>query len=378
MKVLHITLGLGNGGAEGALFRLVTFDKSNEHIIISIMGDGIYGQKLRESGHTIFSLAVRRGKVKFSCFYSIYKIVKEVRPDVVQTWLYHSDLLGGIIARLAGVKTVVWGIRHSNLDPKLNSKIIIYIAKISSLFSKIIPKRIISCSIKAAEVHKNIGYKASIFEVIPNGYDLNKIKHTRKGRYGYRSNWRIGEKEIVFGVVGRWDPLKDHKNFIRAVSDLKRQYKGSIKCILVGPNIDNSNVELVKLIRYYELEDDFLLLGPTKQISEVMSAFDLLVLPSLGEAFPNVVAEAMACGTPCIVTDVGDASFIVGSNGWVVPPADHIALSNAMSESIAKNADENEWQNLTQRCRERIEQNFSIESMVSRFSDVWFDAKESK
>ncbi|OUR75196.1 hypothetical protein A9Q75_17995 [Colwellia psychrerythraea] len=376
MKVLHITLGLGNGGAEGALFRLVKFDKLNEHVIISIMGDGIYGEHLRALGNEVFSLDVPQGKFKLGCIYKIYKLVKKIGPDVVQTWLYHADLLGGAIARVAGVKAVVWGIRHSNLDEKLNSRVIIYIAKISAMFSGIIPSKIISCSEKAAEVHIEIGYNEDKMRVIPNGYDLSKLRFSQEARVRNRTLWGVND-DFVFGMVGRWNPLKDHANLIKALENMQVSKTRPIKCVLVGPGIDDSNTELTALIHKYELNHVVSLMGPTSDINEVMSAFDALVLPSSGEAFPNVVAEAMACSTPCIVTDVGDASLIVNKYGWVVPPVDHIALSVAMEKLILQRDNHESWAELKENCRKRIEDDFSIEKMVSRFDKVWKSALHS-
>lgn len=377
MKVLHITLGLGNGGAEGALFRLVKFDKLNEHVIISIMGDGIYGEQLRALGNEVFSLDVPQGKFKLGCIFTIYKLIRKISPDVVQTWLYHADLLGGVLARMAGIKAVVWGIRHSNLDKKLNSRMIIYIAKISAKLSRIIPKKIISCSSKAAKVHVGIGYNKDKMTVIPNGYDLSKLRFSEEGRVKNRESWDVNNNDFVFGMVGRWNPLKDHANFIKAIAYLQRNNGRPIKCVLVGPGIDENNVELSILIDKYELNDVILLVGPTSNINEVMSAFDALVLPSSGEAFPNVVAEAMACCTPCIVTDVGDAALIVNDYGWVVPPVDHIALSVAMEKSIVQREHNENWVVLKENCRKRIEDDFSIEKMVSRFDKVWVSALHS-
>lgn len=371
MKVLHITLGLGNGGAEGALYRLIKHDKLNEHVVISIMGDGVYGGLLREIGVNVCSLDVPQGRIQLTVAFTLYKLIRKFKPDVVQTWLYHADLLGGFIARLAGVKAVVWGIRHSNLDKRLNSRLIIYIAKISAILSRIIPKKIISCSAKAAEVHIDMGYNKAKMNVIPNGYDLSKLKFSHKGRIINRRLWGIKDDDFVFGMVGRWNPLKDHANLIKALENIQVSKTRSIKCVLVGPGIDDSNTELTALINKYKLNHVISLMGPTSDINEVMSAFDALVLPSSGEAFPNVVAEAMACSTPCIVTDVGDASLIVNKYGWVVPPVDHIALSVAMEKLIYLQDNHESWAELKENCRKRIEDDFSIEKMVSRFDKVW-------
>ena len=371
MKVLHINLGLGNGGAEGALFRLATSDSKNSHVVISIMGDGVYGEKLRLAGIELHSFNVPRGKIKLSAIIKTYQLIKKIQPDVVQTWLYHADLLGGVLAKLAGVKGIVWGIRHSNLEPGLNSKFTIMMAKLSALLSGLVPSRVISCSIKAAEVHKKIGYKSDIMTVIPNGYDLDLLKFSEQSRKRFRTQWELTDHDIVFGMIGRWTPLKDHRNLFSALSILKKTENFSFKCVLVGPHIDESNSELVGLIKEYNIEDSVVLAGSSSDVSGPLSGFDVFVLSSAGEAFPNVVAESMACETPCVVTDVGDAAYIVGDWGVVVPPGNSQALANGLLQAVREIKDTSQWQTKRLGCRARILENFSIGSMTKSFVEVW-------
>lgn len=371
MKVLHVVLGLGNGGAEGALFRLVLADTENEHVIISIMGDGVYGERLRNAGIELHSFDVPRGKIKISAIFQTYKLIKRIRPDVVQTWLYHADLLGGILAKAAGVRSIVWGIRHSNLDPKLNSRLTVLMAKLSAVLSKFVPSKIISCSIKAAEVHQAIGYRKDKFAVIPNGYDLNKLKYSESSRSIFREKWGVKDSEFLFGMIGRWTPLKDHKNLFMAISILSKASTVKFKCALVGSSIDKDNNDLISLIDEFGIADYVLLTGSVTDVSVPLSGFDALVLPSAGEAFPNVVAEAMACSKPCVVTDVGDAAYIVDAYGWVVPPKNSQALASAMVKAITLYENLEKWQSLQLACRERIVNNFSIDAMKTSFVGVW-------
>ncbi|MFA0391320.1 glycosyltransferase [Vibrio splendidus] len=374
MKVLHLTLGLGNGGAEGALYRLIKFDKSNEHIVISIMGDGYYGKRLRDIGVDIYSYDVRRGCIPLSIPFKIYRDIRSVKPDVLQTWLYHADILGGVVGRLAGVRNVFWGIRHSNLSPDLNSRTTLVMSKVSALLSRLVPKRIISCSRKATDVHIATGYEESKFVTIPNGYDFESLTYSYDKRRDYRGKLLLNDN-FVFGMVARWNPQKNHKNLIEAVAYYIDNYNTKIKVVLVGPDIDSENKELLSLINKYNVGSNIILLGPTNDIPGVMSMLDVLVLPSSGEAFPNVVAEAMACSTPVVTTNVGDAAFIVGDTGWIVPPNDSKSLAEAMHSSYMASGDNFYWNLTKESCRDRIVNNFSIESMVNNFNDAW-ESKE--
>ncbi|MEZ9328887.1 glycosyltransferase [Vibrio breoganii] len=371
MIILHLTLGLGNGGAEGALFRLITNDGSNKHIVISVMGDGIYGERLRSHGVEVISFDVKRGKIPFNVPFRILYYILKIKPDVFQSWLYHSDILGGVLAKISGVKRIYWGIRHSNLEPNVNSKTTLIMAKVSALLSTFIPKGIISCSYKATQVHVDLGYKESKFHTISNGYDFSELYFSKSGFDFYRNKYDVSE-QFVFGMVGRWNPQKNHENLFKALRHYLNKYGSNIKLFLVGPEINEKNSELVTLIDSYNLWSYIELIGPVSPVNNVMSSFDALVLPSLGEAFPNVLAESMACGVPVVSTDVGDASYIVGNTGWIVPSNSPVDLCEAMSECASlKTNNIDSWNQLKVKAKTRVKQNFSIEHMVSQFNQAW-------
>lgn len=370
MKILHITLGLGNGGAEGALYRLVSHDINNNHFIISVMGDGIYGNELRNRGVEVYSYDVLRGDVPLNTFWKLYRDIRRIKPDVIQTWLYHADIMGGVIGRLAGVNRIFWGIRHSNLSPALNSRLTILMSKVSALLSGFIPERIISCSSKATNIHIDVGYRREKFITIPNGYDFATLNFSVDKRFQSRKMLNLDES-FVFGMVGRWNLQKNHKNLIQALSIFVEKFNINVKLLMVGPGVDEKNRELCLMIDKCKLSTYVHLLGPTNDISNIMSTIDVLVLPSLGEAFPNVVAESMACGTPVVSTDVGDASYIVGDCGWIVPSDDSNALAIGMFEAYKMSRNVEKWDLLKQQCRQRIQEHFSIQKMVENFNRAW-------
>jgi glycosyltransferase involved in cell wall biosynthesis len=178
----------------------------------------------------------------------------------------------------------------------------------------------------------------------------------------------------LIGTVGRYDPQKDHANLLQALV-LLRSRNIPLRCVLVGTNLDGENQELLAQIQRLGLEKTVMLLGRRTDIPAVMSALDVHVLPSAyGEAFPNVVAEAMACETPCVVTDVGDAAYIVGDMGWVVPPRNALTLANAIEQALIALKNPADWQQRKTAARQRIEQNFSIERMVAQYHAVWAEA----
>jgi glycosyltransferase involved in cell wall biosynthesis len=207
--------------------------------------------------------------------------------------------------------------------------------------------------------------------VIGNGYNINQFFTDNYIRDTFRSKFKVSNEVNLLGMVGRYDPLKDHLNLIMALPRIiKAGY--NIKLILVGKDLDVNNQTLLNQSQENELLDKILLLGQRNDILAVMNALDLHLLSSSSEAFPNVLPEAMACGTPCVTTDVGDAGLIVGTTGWVVPPKDPLLLANAIMQALdEKHSNNQQWQDRKSKCRTRIVDNFSIERMVSNYHNVW-------
>lgn len=367
--ILHVITGLANGGAEAVLHRLCSTDKQHAHTVISLMDAGYYGPKLEAQGIRVHTLEMPRGSVTASGLFKLWRLIREERPDLVQTWMYHADLLGGIVARLAGIRPVVWGVHHTVLERGKSSRVTMLVAWILARLSPWIPRQIALCAEKSARVHAALGYDSAKMVVIANGYDLRNFVRSEQGRAALRAEWGVDDAIPLLGMVSRYDPQKDHANLIAALGQLKRSGL-QFQCLLVGPGMTADNVELMGLIEQAGLRDVVKLTGSRGDIPAVMSALDLHLLSSSAEAFPNVLAEAMACGTPSVTTDVGDASLIVGDTGWVVPPGNSAALADAIRLALdARNSEE--WVNRQRAARRRVEENFSVEHMVAGYHAVW-------
>lgn len=369
---MHIITGLNNGGAEGVLFRLCKHDKKNEHIVISMMDMGKYGSMLLESGIEVVCLNLSPGRVTLAGIRKLYKIIKQNKPDVVQTWMYHADLIGGVIAKFAGVKNIFWNIRHTTLEAGHSKKSTIYIAKLCALLSYFIPKKIVCCANKAVEIHSALGYSKKKMQVIANGFELDRLVIDKQLGESIRTELALDSGCFVFGMVGRYDPQKDHVTLLEALSIL-REKEIEFKCLLIGRDLDENNLVLSNEIKRLNLKDNILLLEQRSDIPAIMNALDIHILSSsFGEAFPNVLAEAMACGTPCVTTDVGDAAVIVGSTGWVVPHKNPVALAEYIEKAFLEMQDNyKDWQERKYNCRRHIEENFSIDTMISKYHDAW-------
>lgn len=371
MKIVHVITGLEGGGAEAVLFRLCRADTADEHAVISLVDDGTYGQPLRDAGVAVHCLRMPRGRVTFAGSRRLWRLLRASQADVVQTWMYHADLLGGVFARLAGLRRVFWGIRNSNLERGTSRFSTIAIARLCAALSRFVPHRIVCCAQRAAAIHVELGYDRSRIIVIPNGYDLGQFRPDPAARARLRREWQVGEATTLLGMVGRFDPQKDHENLLQALEMVQRRGI-DFRCVLVGDGMTPDNPALAGWIDARGLGGRVLALGRRSDVPVVMSALDLLVLSSrYGEAFPNVLAEAMACGTPCVTTDVGDSAEIVGGTGWVVRPGSAEDLAVAIGEAIASISQEDEWRRRQVACRARVEARYGIEAMVAAYRDAW-------
>jgi glycosyltransferase involved in cell wall biosynthesis len=371
LSVIHIITGLNDGGAEAVLYRLCRHNLENRHSVISLTSKGKYGSMLEAVGVRVIALNMSPGRPSPIAFIRLVKLLRKANPDVVQTWMYHGDLFGGLAARVAGIRSVFWGIRHTNLESGKSKKTTILIAKVLAKLSWWLPIKIVVCAQRAMQTHESMGYDRRKMRFIPNGYDLEDFKPGLDPQ-GKLNASLVPEAHIpLIGTVGRFDLQKDHCNLIEALAILRDRIP-KFRCVLVGTGLDSSNAQVLELIAQRDLASYVELLGRRNDIPNIMNALDLHVLPSASEAFPNVVAEAMACGTPCVVTDVGDAAYIVGDTGWVVPPRDPMKLAEAIAAAVQqKFSDPAGWRRRCQASRDRIKNNFDIQTMVKKYQEVW-------
>lgn len=343
------------------------------------MDDGKYGPLLEQAGAKVVYLRMPRGRLTIRGLWRLWRLLRNLRPEVVQTWMYHADLVGGILARLAGVRHVYWGIHHAVMAPGTLPRTTILVSRLNAKLSHIIPNKIICCAVSAQETHAELGFDTEKMLVIPNGYDFGRFFPNPAARERLRREWRVSDKTFVLGMVGRFDPQKDHDNLLTALVDL-RDAGVPFVCVLVGSGMEPHNEFVSSRVSALGLEDNVLLLGQRTDVHDIMNAIDLHVLSSATEAFPNVLAEAMGCGTPCVTTDVGDASHIVGETGWVVPPRDPYALADAIRAAWTEWTSEgtrNSWRARQEAARHRVVERFSLERMAADYRAVWFSGNDT-
>jgi glycosyltransferase involved in cell wall biosynthesis len=367
-KVMHLISGLGAGGAQAVLCRLIKNEKDYQHCIVSLMDLGLYEKMIKEKKIMFFEMNMNKGQLNFLKFIRLIKIMRSYKPDIIQTWMYHADLIGGILGRLFGVKKIFWNIRNSNLDREwasLNTRIL---AKFCALLSYIIPNKVICCSYKSMQTHLQMGYVKKKFFVIQNGYEIsnfNLIPYENKNK-----------KIINFGMLARWDPQKDYNNLSETLKILERKVNFQWKMYLAGYKIEDNNQELIKIFTDKKIEDKIIFLGQINDLKRFFSMIDLHILSSAGnEGFPNVLAESMLFGIPCISTDVGDAKLIIKNSGWISPPKAPDILSNYILQASNEFFNDKEnWNKRRLLARNIILENYDLKKMIYQYKNCWSNA----
>lgn len=373
MKVFHVINNLYTGGAETMLYRLLSRTDCGvfETEVVSLIGIGPIGQKIQALGVSVRSLGMRRGVPNPLAVLRLARWLQQDPSQVVQTWMYHADLVGGLAAKLAGSIPVAWGIRHSTFDSRGTKRMSIWTAMACARLSRWLPARIVCCSEASRRVHTQLGYAADKMVVIPNGFDVTAFRPDPSARRSVRQELGIPEEAPLIGLVARFHPQKDHRNFVQAAAELTKQHP-DVHFVLVGPGIEATNDGLSQLIRESGLVRNIHLLGERSDISEITAGLDIASLSSAwGEAFPNVIGEAMACGVPCVVTDIGDSARIVDNTGIVVPPRNPNALADAWDQLIKLGSDGRAQ--LGRAARQRIVTHFSLPEIVRRYEKLYVE-----
>lgn len=366
MKIVHVIIGLNVGGAELMLRRLLESHaclSDIDHTVVSLTDLGVIGPQISALGVPVTALGMRGFLDIPHVLYRLSKILRVAKPDIVQTWMYHADLLGGLAARMAGIRNIIWGVRTTDLANG-GKKTTVLIRKICALVSKFLPKVIVCAAEASRKAHVAVGYDDKRMVVIPNGFDLSRLSATQEQREKVRLAAGIKPKEFVIGSLGRYNPVKDHLNFIAATALLAVKFQ-NLKFLLVGRGLEQANTPLMQVISATGYADRFAFLGERQDIAACLKAMDIFCLHSKTEGFPNVLGEAMAMGLPCVTTNVGDAAYLLNGSGIVVPPQDSYALASALQEMINLSAEERSA--LAQSAKARIYSDFSIDRASENF-----------
>lgn len=370
-RILHVITDLGIGGAERMLVSLVPVlaDQGFVATVLSLVPEGALAGRLREHGVAVHELEMRSRRPHPRAIARMLRLIRDQEPDLVQTWMYHADLLGGLAARVASKAPVVWGLHNSTLDPSRTKRSTRWVVRACAALSDLVPAKIVSCSDVGLSLHARQGYATHKLVSIPNGFDTNVLAPSAEHRHSVRAELGLGSNVVLVGQVARFDPQKDHQNFVQAAGRLARE-AADAHFVLVGAGCEPENGMLAKWIADTGAAERFHLLGLRTDAPRFLAAFDIAVLSSaFGEAFPLVIGEAMACGVPCVATDVGDSARIIGDTGRIVPPGDAPALAGALRELLRLPASLRQALGIA--ARSRIVREFSLASTGARYAALY-------
>lgn len=371
VRILHVISGLEGGGAEKMLLRLVSRNSSNllSHVVLSLSDEGVLGKDFISAGIPVFTMGMSGNGVSLAQLARLLKMMRLINPNVVQTWMFHADFIGGIVAKLGLRVPVVWNLRQSDTsDDKLVKRVLAN--HVNKILSYMVPDAIVCCGDFVREMYLQKGYSAKKLIAIPNGYDVSRFQIDRATRDSMRNLYGFTDKNFVVGVVGRFHPMKDHRNFVLA-SRIVLERVENAKFVFCGAGLNAKNLELINWIEEAGLPmESCTFLGEQDAMNHIYPMLDLLVSSSRsGEGFPNVVAEAMACGIVSVGTDVGGTAEVIGDKYAVVPHSHPELLAEAIIKIASVEVSARFEQGKT--ARNRIVDQFSIDLAVSNYENLY-------
>jgi glycosyltransferase involved in cell wall biosynthesis len=286
--------------------------------------------------------------------------------------MYHADLLGGLAAWIARRDIgIAWNVRASRLDAASVRRRTIWMVRACTWMSRWLPDRVVCCGEVVRRVHRDLGYPEAKLEVIPNGIQTELFRPDPVTRASVRRELDVGEHDVLIGMAARFDPMKDHRTFIEAAGLLIAE-RPQARFVLCGENVEPGNGIITNWARNAMVEGRCHLLGRRDDMPRITASLDVASLSSaVNEGWPNVIGEAMACGVPCAVTDVGESRQIVGETGRVVPIRDPSALAAAWRDLIDLGSSGREA--LGRAARRRIEQHYGLAMTVRRYQTLYED-----
>lgn len=368
--LLHVITSLSVGGAQRALYNLLHGGLAGrfDNTVLSLMDEGDVAPQIRGLGVPVYELGMRHSWPSPRAVRKLRKIVRKIQPDLIQGWMYHGNLVASLAQILAvGKPALAWNVRHSLHDINYEKRSTRMVIKANKWLSGK-PDLLLYNSHVSKKQHESFGFASKNGHVILNGIDTERFSFSAQSRTQVRTECNIPENAIVVGHVARYHPMKDHVTFLRAMAELVREYP-HVHALLCGRKVTIENEALMSEIPK-EYRSRFHLLGQRNDIVAVMSAMDIFCSSSAwGEGFPNVLGEAMSVGVPCIATDVGDSKAVVGEVERVVAAGEPSLLYATISRHIRAVPDESE--DMARLSRRRINNNFSIKSVVKKYASIY-------
>ncbi len=335
-----------------------------QNTVVSLTDRGQLGDRIESCGASLYCLGMRRGRPDIRSLPVLIRWLKAHKPTIVQSWLYHADLISLLTARCVKSSRLLWNIRCSDMELKHYPIQTRCVRRILSWCSGM-PDAVVVNSETGKWLHEGVGYRPRRWAYIPNGFDTNQYRPDSIAGKKLRQELNLAPEAKLVALVARYDPMKDHATFLAAAKMIVT-LRPDVHFLLAGKNTPL----LTNQVAEAGLVDRVHLLGLRHDVEHLLAGVHVTCLSSaFGEGFSNVLGESMACGVPCVATDVGDAKAIIGQTGLVVPPRDPAALASAVVSLIDRPSAEREALGLA--ARARIESRYSLSSAIKSYQSLY-------
>ena len=365
LRILFLIRSFGRGGAQRQLVTLATaLHRAGWDVAVACFyGGDVFQRELVQAGVPVIDLR-KRGRWDVAGFlWRLWRTLRTHDADVVHGYLTVGNLLA-LLAKLAHRHTrVVWGVRSAYMDRARYDRMARLTFRLSCLCARLADLVIVNSDAGAAH-HAALGYPRDRMRTIPNGIDTQRFRFDADARARVRGEWHVPDDALLVGLIGRLDPMKDHPTFLAANARLAA-HDPRWRFVCVGEGKAEYAATLHAQADELGLADRLIWAGPRGDMPAVYSALDVLASTSYGESFPNVVAEAMACGRPCVVTDVGDCARIVGDCGTVVAPRDPEGFAAAIENMLPSLANAEAANAMHAAARKRIVDAYSLDALLA-------------
>ena len=362
-RIAHLITDLKNGGAQTMLYKMLSgLNKTQYHsTVLSLTTTDPIGDKIQALGVSVIELGMRPNSLNPLPIIRLIRLFKALRINLIHTWMYHADLIGALAGFACHKTPVIWGIHHGELSPETTKRGTILLANLNARLSSRLPREIVYVSDHARDIHHSIGYCNKRDQVIFNGVDLTDFYPNIESRYHIRSELGLASKTPLIGMIARFHPLKDYQTFIKAAG-LIHQIKPDVHFLLCGDDVNADNRTMMEWIQAADITQVVHTLGHRKDVAHIIQSLDIATSTSRCESFSLVMAEAMACGVPCVTTDIPGPVSVVGPLGWIVPVGNPKALCNVWIKILHLTSEQrHEYAHAAQ---ERVKTCFSIETMI--------------
>ena len=368
-RVTHVITGLHpGGGAEHMLVRLLQVlddEQRAQQSVICLRPRWGLEEEIEAMGIPVQSLGMS-GRPNPADVVRLGRAIRRAPADVIQTWMLHSNVLGGLVAHAVSRSPVAWGVHLSDFSRSTLGTKAIAVQRVEGLSSWFIPKSIVACSVSSRETMERFRYRRARIITIPNGFDVEHFKPDPAAREEVRSELGVASTTTVVGHLARLHPIKDHPTLLTAAREVVDRFD-DVRFVLAGDGITYDNPKMKTLAT--GLEDKVLMLGNRADVPRLLNGFDLAVSSSTGEALSLAIGEAMATGIPVAATRCGESAELVADTGTTAPISDPAALAGAISELVR--LDPESRRELGARARARISESYSLRGMVDSYTGLW-------